>query len=179
VTRGTSEQRGKFLHWTPEENVRLVDKPNEYRLPTDRNGNLKRSAILKLHGAVDRVSGPDDRRDSFVITEDHYIDYLTRSDVSSLVPVTLSAKLRSSSFLFLGYSLRDWNLRVILYRIWIEQQQNENYKSWAIQLEPEELESKLWDERDVKIFNSRLEDYIAELSKRVDALPVTVAEDES
>jgi hypothetical protein len=177
VTRGNSEQRGKFLHWTPEGKVNLVEIPNQYHLPTDRNGDLKRSAILKLHGAVDRSSVPENRRDSFVITEDHYIDYLTRADVSSLVPVTLAAKLRSSSFLFLGYSLRDWNLRVILYRIWMEQQQNENYKSWAIQLEPEELESKLWDERDVKIFNSRLEDYIAELKRRVDSLPAAPSEE--
>jgi len=130
-----------------------------------------RTAILKLHGAVDRLSEPETRRDSFVITEDHYIDYLTRSDISNLVPVTLSEKLRSSSFLFLGYSLRDWNLRVILYRIWLEQQQKEDYRSWAIQMDPEELETRFWDERDVTILNARLEDYIAEMTRRVEALP--------
>ena len=75
-----------------------------------------RSVILKIHGAVDR-SSPDGEDDSFVITEDHYIDYLTRTDLANLVPITLAAKLRRSHFLFLGYSLRDWNLRVILHRI--------------------------------------------------------------
>ena len=39
--------------------------------------------ILKIHGAVDRV---DAERDSYVITEDHYIDYLTRTDISNLMP---------------------------------------------------------------------------------------------
>ncbi len=78
---------------------------------------------------MDRAS-PE--RDSFVITEDHYIDYLTRTDISNLLPVTLAAKLRKSHFLFLGYSLRDWNLRVILHRIWGEQKLT--YKSWAIQV---------------------------------------------
>lgn len=171
VTRGSSEQRGKFLHWSPEGDVKLIDIANQYHLPLDRNRNLTRTAILKLHGAVDRLSEPGTQRDSFVITEDHYIDYLTRSDISNLVPVTLSEKLRSSSFLFLGYSLRDWNLRVILYRIWLEQQQKEDYRSWAIQMDPEELETRFWDERDVTIFNARLEDYIAEMTRRVETLP--------
>lgn len=173
VTRGGQDKRGKFLHWTPEGEVHLVEVPNEYRLPVDEDGNLQRSVILKVHGAVDRLTRkPAKPRDSFVITEDQYIDYLTLSDISNLVPITLAAKLSTSSFLFLGYSLRDWNPRVILYRIWMEQQQNENYISWAIQLDPEELERKLWDERGVKIFNARLEDFIAEMGTRVRALPV-------
>ena len=65
-----------------------------------------------------------------MITEDNYIDYLTRTDVSTLMPVTLGAKLRHSHFLFLGYSMRDWNLRVMPHRIWAEQ--SRSYKSWAI-----------------------------------------------
>ena len=32
---------------------------------------------MKIHGAVDRAE-PD--RDSYVITEDHYIDYLTKTE---------------------------------------------------------------------------------------------------
>ncbi len=37
-----------------------------------------------------------------------------------MVPVALAAKLRRSHFLFLGYEMADWNLRVILSRIWGE-----------------------------------------------------------
>lgn len=164
MTSGSHEQRGKFLHTAPDATVRLIEKPNEYRLPLDENRNLTRSVVLKIHGAVDRTA-PD--RDSYVITEDHYIDYLTRSDISSLVPITLAEKLKSSNFLFLGYSLRDWNLRVILHRIWMEQQQNANYKSWAIQLKPEKLEQKFWENRDVEIFHAPLDAYIADLERRV------------
>jgi hypothetical protein len=122
--------------------------------------------ILKIHGAVDRPTG---ERDSYVITEDHYIDYLTRTDISNLVPVTLAAKLRRSHFLFLGYSLRDWNLRVILHRIWGEQKLS--WKSWAIQLNPHAIDQEFWRNRDVDIFNVRLEEYVAALSERMQALP--------
>lgn len=156
------DQRGKFLHWLPDGDVRLIEKPNEYRdLSLDA-----RSVILKIHGAVDRAN-PE--RDSFVITEDHYIDYLTRTDIANLVPVKLAAKLRKSHFLFLGYGLRDWNLRVILHRI--SGEQKFNYKSWAIQLNPPPIEQEFWRKRDVDILDVRLEDYVAQLSQRIDAQP--------
>jgi hypothetical protein len=156
------EQRGKFLHWPPGGEAQLIERPNEYRgLALDQ-----RTVILKIHGAVDRVNPEGD---SYVITEDHYIDYLTRTDISNLVPVTLAAKLRKSHFLFLGYSLRDWNLRVILHRIW--GQQKLTYKSWAIQCNPQSLDQEFWRKRDVDILDVRLEDYVAALSERVQALP--------
>jgi hypothetical protein len=156
------EQRGKFLHWPPEGEARLIEKPNEYRgLSLDQ-----RPVILKIHGAVDRATG---ERDSFVITEDHYIDYLTRTDISNLVPVTLAAKLRRSHFLFLGYSLRDWNLRVILHRIWGDRKLT--WKSWAIQLNPHPIDQEFWSKRDVDILDMCLEEYVAALSEQMQALP--------
>ncbi|HEX4865649.1 MAG TPA: SIR2 family protein [Acidimicrobiales bacterium] len=155
------EHRGQFLHYLPGDNPRLIHRPNEYtELRLDQ-----RTVILKIHGAVDRAS-PD--RDSYVITEDHYIDYLTRTDISNLVPVTLAAELRRSHFLFLGYSLRDWNLRVILHRIW--GQQRLSYKSWAIQLDPDELEREYWIKRDVNILNVSLEEYVAGLNLQLQDL---------
>ncbi len=150
------EHRGKFLHRPPEGEPRLIEKPNEYaELALE-----VRTVILKIHGAVDRVDS--EWGDSYVITEDHYIDYLTRTDISGLLPVTLSAKLRRSHFLFLGYAMRDWNLRVILHRIW--GQQKLNYKSWAIQVEPEPVEREFWQKRGVDILDVPLERYVEGLA---------------
>jgi hypothetical protein len=160
-------QRGKFLHRPPVGEARLIERPNEYRgLSLD-----ERPVILKIHGAVDRATA---EWDSFVITEDHYIDYLTRTDISNLVPVTLVAKLKRSHFLFLGYSLRDWNLRVILHRIWGEQKLN--WRSWAIQLYPDPFEEEFWTKRGVDILNVRLEDYVAALREGIEALPAAGGE---
>jgi hypothetical protein len=151
---------GKFLHRPPEGEPRLIERPNEYRglMPQQR------AVILKIHGAVDR-GAPE--HDSFVITEDHYINFLTRTDISNLVPVTLAAKLRRSHFLFLGYRLRDWNLRIILHRIWGEQKLG--YQSWAVQADPHELDQQLWRQREVDIVDVPLDDYVAELSARIQA----------
>ncbi len=159
----TGEYRGKFWHLPPDaDRAILIKRPNEYRGVSPD----KRTVILKIHGAVDRV---DADHDSYVITEDDYIDYLTRTELSSLVPVTLAAKLKKSNFLFLGYGLRDWNLRVILHRIW--GQQKLNYSSWAIQLNPPPIDQKLWSKRDVEVLSVDLATYIEGLRARIELLP--------
>src|SRR5207244_2343633 len=99
--------------------------------------------------------------DSFVITEDHYIDYLKHTELSSLVPPTVAAKLRRANLLFLGYGLRDWNLRVILDRL--SDEQKHSYQSWAILLDPEPLDQKFWRRRDVEILDMPLGKYLSRL----------------
>jgi hypothetical protein len=155
------QHRGNFLHVPPDGATRLIERPNEYNALS----LSKRTVILKIHGAIDRL---DPERDSYVITEDHYIDYLTRTDISHLVPASLAARLRRSHFLFLGYSLADWNLRVILHRIWGEQELS--YRSWSIQLNPKPIEEGFWRKRGVEILHAPLEDYIDALAAHLDEM---------
>jgi hypothetical protein len=150
------EHRGRFIHRAPGADAVVVERPNEYRAVRPD----ERAVILKMHGAVDRTD-PDAPWDSYVITEDHYIEYLARTDIANLVPVTLTAKLRRSHFLFLGYGMRDWNLRVILHRIWGEQKLK--YKSWAVQVRPSELDREFWELRGVDVLDVPLDDYVAAL----------------
>jgi len=153
--------RGKFLHRLYQGEVRLIEKIKEYQ-GIDLN---KRSLVLKIHGSIDRF---DPEQDSYVITEDDYIEYLIRANIANLLPADLVFKLQKSHFLFLGYGLRDWNLRVILHRIWGEQKLKS--RSWAIIISPDEVERVLWDKHDVEILDERLEDYIAALSEKVQIL---------
>jgi SIR2-like domain len=152
-------------NWPPTVESHLVKTPNEYTALSLE----QRPVILKIHGAVDRITPADhdERLDSFIITEDDYIDYLTRKDISELMPMKLTRKLHKSNFWFLGYSLRDWNLRVILRRIWGEQKLR--YNSWAIQLNPEDLDQVFWTRRDVQILNKPLHDYVCRLILRLGA----------
>jgi SIR2-like domain len=149
------EPRGKFWHRPPGgTEPKVIERPNSY----DGLAIDERTVILKIHGAVDRTNAD---RDSFVITEDHYIDYLTKTDVGQLIPAELLVKLTRSRFLFLGYSMQDWNLRVILHRIW--GQQPLSYKSWAIQRDPNEIERELWHARGVDVLDIPLEEYVSDL----------------
>jgi hypothetical protein len=158
-----NEWHGKFWHREPgSEPVPILDPTNYHALSLD-----KRTVIFKLHGAVDPE---DEKRDSFVITEDDYIKYLS-GDISSQIPAMLKARMEESHFLFLGYSMRDWNLRVILTRIWGARQLDS--KSWAVQLRPGSeaqaiIEEQLWRDRgDVTPLYSPLRDYVAQLEAAV------------
>jgi hypothetical protein len=162
------EDRGKFSHTDPDGKVQIIKIPNQYAdVAVDR-----RTVILKIHGAVNR-NNTDGEGDSYVITEDHYIEYLTRTELANLVPITVAAKLRKSHFLFLGYGLRDWNMRVILHRLAGEQKLT--YKSWAIQRHPTELDQKFWDRRDVDILDIDLDQYVRQLQDRMRLLPQAAA----
>jgi hypothetical protein len=154
----TGPARGKLCHITPDGGGRLIDLPNTYatELSLDR-----RTVILKLHGQVDR--GPEREWESFVVTEDDYIDYLAQTDLTGAVPVSLAAKLRRSHFLFLGYTMADWNLRVILNRLWSDQPLS--YRSWAVQPEPMPLEREFWRRRDVEVHELPLEQYAGILAR--------------
>jgi hypothetical protein len=153
--------RGKFMHYAPGS-----DEPNPIIEPNAYEGLdlSKRAVILKMHGAVRRQHSFEE--DNYVITEDHYIDYLTHTDISGLLPKPIPEKLRNSHFLFLGYGMRDWNLRVILRRIWGAQPVD--YPSWSIQLDPDELERAFWANRKVDILEVDLDDYVARLRKAFD-----------
>lgn len=155
--------RGWFWHIKPNGQTVRVDRPNEYE---DINLDT-RPVIVKIHGAVDRANRADD---SYVITEDDYIDYLAGADLSNFLPVFVKQELVQSHFLFLGYSLQDWNLRVFLKKIW-DDQQKYDYKSWAIQLDVQEIERELWRSRGVELMAVSLEDYIAKLENRLANLP--------
>jgi SIR2-like domain len=153
--------RGKFMHRLYNGELRLIENIKEYR-DLDLE---KRSLVLKLHGSVDRF---DADRDSYVITEDDYIEYLIRADVTTLLPFEIVAKLYKSHFLFMGYGLRDWNLQVILHRIWGEQRITT--RSWAIQPDPDPVDRILWNRRNVDIVDARLDYYIDALERRVKAV---------
>jgi hypothetical protein len=156
--------QGRFMHRPPEGDVVPIERPNEY---TDLDLD-ERTVVLKLHGAIDRV---DARSDSYVITENSYIEYLVGGDVGAQIPFPLLERMEDSHFLFLGYSMRDWNLRVILSRIWGAQQLD--LKSWAVQREPATagarvVEDALWRDRgDVDLLYVSLRDYTDRLEQEL------------
>jgi DNA-binding SARP family transcriptional activator len=158
----SGRNRGKFCHLRPDGEGAVIDVPNTYVTELSLDD---RTVILKLHGHVER--GDERRWESFVVTEDDYIDYLAQTEIANAVPASLAARLRRSHFLFLGYTMADWNLRVVLNRLWGDQPLS--YRSWAVQPEPKPFEREFWRRRDVDVLEVALEDYAAALERYVEA----------
>ncbi len=149
---------GRFMHMPHGGEPRPIACPNEYdELPVD-----ERTVVLKIHGAVFR---DELDHDSYVITEDDYIKFLTRDTLQELVPSLLLEKLTKSHILFLGYSLQDWNLRVILQQVLARRVLRRD--SWAIQKDVRDVDRVVWDMRGVHLHEVELDAYIAGLDSRM------------
>lgn len=163
VADGKLGERGRFRHFDVSGNGRLIEGGEE-----DLSVTLNdRPVVLKIHGFVQRKALSSS--DSYVITEDHYLDYLTHIDLTRLLPVSIYERLANCHFLFLGYSMRDWNLRAILRRLWTED--SIDYPSWSVQLGPDPLDTELWAARGVEVIDLPLDTYLSGLAERLLAEP--------
>jgi SIR2-like domain/TIR domain len=156
---------GKFVHVPHEGEPRVAEPANGYTgFPFRQfdSAELERTVIVKIHGGVDFGSW----RDNFVIKEDDYIDYLSRSGIDEVVPLPIKDKLRNSQLLFLGLTMRDWNLRVFLQRMFGQHVPN---GSWAIQRDPTKLDARFWRNTSAELYAIPLARYVAELAARIEA----------
>ena len=154
----SGRHRGRFCHVPPDGDAHPIELPNEYATELSLE---RRTVILKLHGGLEREAARE--WESFVVTEDDYIDYLAQSNVGGAVPIGLAAKLRRSHFLFLGYGMLDWNLRLVLRRIWGGE--GVSYRSWAVQPAARPLERQFWLTRDVELLELPLDRYVEGLGR--------------
>jgi hypothetical protein len=150
-------------HGAPEP---VVVPPNELHIDLE-----KTTVIYKMHGTIQHQTN---KWDSFVITEEDYVDFVSRMTANAAVPSLFYEYFRERSFLFLGYSLRDWNLRVVLKNLDrylvgnrrpVMDEEEEPLPSWSIQYQPSELERRLWEKRNVNIFDMELNNFVSEMQQ--------------
>jgi len=127
-------------------------KPNQLDIADLGKSNL----IYKIHGSVNKEA---QQWDSFVITEEDYVKFLSR--MNNAVPAAFREYFSKRAFLFLGYSLRDWNMRVLLKEVSVS-----DITSWAILYQPTAFERKLWERRKVDIFDLKLEEFVTKIRAR-------------
>lgn len=147
----------------------LADKP-EKLVPSKVNALLRdvykdHIIIYKMHG-TSRYSGEPIAADSIVLTETDYVNFLAE-DMLNRVPSTVIDTLRGSHLLFLGYSLEDWNFRVLLQRL--RKLHTQQRPHWACRLYDENsqagrLEKQFWDKRNVNLYNVDLGQFLTWLA---------------
>ena len=130
---------------------------------------------------VYHLFGSDEEVDSLVLTEDHYLDFLVRTSAEmERIPPSIWAALANSSLMFVGYSLDDWEFRVIMRGLVATRQQRRRFKHVAVQLElgemgtddTEAVQSFLQDrfqDAEINVFWGSLEQFIAELREQWEA----------
>lgn len=171
VFMASGDHKGRFLHVPWDGSPTPVERPNEYvEFPINDDGELARTVIMKVHGGPVPLDPLDARQldRNYVITEDDYIAYLSRSPAESLIPTQLLRLLRESHLLFLGYGVREWSLRVFLQRVWVDDRLE---NSWSVQPSLDRLDRGFWERLRVERFVMPLPEYLENLERHITKVP--------
>lgn len=155
------------LWWTPGAAEPEAVAPNELLVPLN-----ERSTIFKMHGSVDLST---EKFDSFVVTEDDNVEFLARVNSNTAVPAQFLDHCRDRSLLFLGCSIDDWHLRIML-KAWsrhVEQRRRDanadTISSWAVQPKTGLSEIGLWQRCQVQPFDLSVDAFADALARRTNA----------
>jgi SIR2-like domain len=121
--------------------------------------------LFKMHGGIDRKNQTND---SYLITEEDYVDYLGRGE-SNYIPPYIYGLMEGKNFLFLGYSLEDWNIRVILRKL-LKQLRPGDVRCWAIVKGRSDTEQRVWRTQYLDIFPMDLMEFTSKLATELDKL---------
>lgn len=91
--------------------------------------------VFHLHGTADKTW-------SMLLTEDDYIDFVMEAQadkgqpaMDSMIPTPVLLALTTTSLLFVGYSMNDWNFRILLRSLMRKFNGSQRF-SMSVQLEP-------------------------------------------
>ncbi len=132
--------------------------------------------VFHLHGHFDL-------RESLVLTEDDYIDFLVRvTRDEALLPPRVRRSLTGASLLFLGYRISDWTFRVLYQSLVVYLEKSLQRGHVSVQLVPggeeitDEQKAKVqsylnryYKHLDIHVYWGTCQKFVAELSERWEA----------
>lgn len=87
---------------------------------------------------VYHLHGHDEAVDSLVLTEDDYLDFLVNvSRDPTLLPPRIHQAFTQASLLFIGYSLSDWDFKVLFRGMVATMERSQRKMSITVQMEPQ------------------------------------------
>jgi hypothetical protein len=185
VTTNYDDYMFRVLERAPGRTPRRGISPWYMTDPNDKPANplidLRRYTPSEHEPLVYHLHGHFSEPRSLVLTDDDNIDYLVReagdsrssSSALRVLPDYVRGRLRTTSLLFLGYSLQDWTFHVLFRRLLAGSPQKRNHVS--IQLNPghaasgpacKYLEQYLASQQ-IWIFWETTEEFMKKLSKRL------------
>ena len=103
--------------------------------------------------------GCETLRDSIVVTEDDYLEFLVSvSSDKEVTPARIKEALTETTLLFIGYGLRDWTFRVLWRGLVAPRPKDSRFRNVAIQLQPEQASGSRDAQQEVQQFLDRYYD---------------------
>jgi hypothetical protein len=139
--------------------------PTKHTTDVQEDPEPDRPLLFKIHGDLDTP-------DSIVITDEDYITFVQRmSDIPALHPVPETIRYRMTRWptLFIGYSLRDYNMRLLFRTLRWRLDRSEFKQSISVDFKPDPLILKVWQDerRFIAFVNNDLWTFVPWLYKQV------------
>ncbi len=127
---------------------------------------------------VYHLFGADTEAASLVATETNYLDYLVRvSAEMDRIPNYIRGALANATLLFVGYSIQDWEFRVVMRGLIASLDQRRRFKHVSVQLEVQEKEhtdvnavqtflQQYFQDANINVFWGTTTQFIAELREQ-------------
>jgi hypothetical protein len=164
LSKNNKDVRQELCRW----NAYLQDAPSAFDggyVPT-----VASPVVFHLHGY-------SPQRESLVLTEDDYLDFLVnmaRDD--QLIPMPIRKSLSGTSLLFVGYGIADWNFRVLFRSIARYLEGGQRRTHFAVMTPPSASEEtkqkaidylkKYYENIDVRVYWGTAADFARELRSR-------------
>lgn len=162
-----------FARWNPRL-MNFQKYPSPYEQAREKNyvPDAQHPLVYHLFGAL-RV------RDSLILSEDDFFDYLMWvNQAQPQLPGPVGSALSEKGLVFLGFGLQDWNFRVLFRSILTDERRRlpREYKSVAVQVRPGENSmnpelARIYLEQyfggmDISVYWGSVRDFIKELHDR-------------
>lgn len=142
----------------------LVDVSTE-DFPANEDISPNRPFVFKMHGDIEDAS-------SIVITDEDYIHFVLRMTETGRydpIPKSFQEQFRRWPTLFIGYSLKDYNLRVLFRTLRWKIDRSQFPMTYSIDLYPDPLIKTVWGDRGqlVSFIAQDVWTFVPELYKKV------------
>jgi hypothetical protein len=160
------ENGASAVHFSLPQGTHRVERSSEFQWKDPDSFPDDCAYLYKMHGSVSAKAQTEP--DDIIITEDDYIDFINNTGGSSspyFPPTSLNLAFKTRRFLFLGYSLTDWNFRAFLRVLEVRNALSGNARKrhWAIQKAPSVIEKALWRHRNVSLYDGDLLVFLKQL----------------
>ncbi len=157
------DPKREFCRW----NKYIKEEPSVF--DTGFRPTVANPVVFHLHGH-------NEASESMVLTEDDYLTFLVNiSRDQNIIPPRILEALTGSSLLFIGYSLADWDFRVLFQGLVNATDPNLRRISVTVQLAPTQKELQKYQEKyfgemskGMRVYWGTAEVFLAELKKRWD-----------
>jgi len=125
--------------------------------------------VYKIHGclAPERPNSVD-RFDSVVISDNDYVDYISRMSTNEgVIPVYVGKLMRDKPFLFLGYSLKDWNVRSVFESMVRKRGSPEGVKDCLVARNYTPLDAAYYNKHNILVLKSDLNSFVDGIRRHI------------